>query len=48
VVDSYAPGMNWSNIGLVQVSLTGTESSGGQEIERTVNGSFFPRNVLSN
>jgi hypothetical protein len=48
VVDAYAPGLNWSNIGLVEVSLTGTETSSGQVIERTVNGSFFPRNVLSN
>jgi hypothetical protein len=48
LLSSYAEGDDWSDIALVHISLTGAKTSGGRTVSRTLNGSFFPRNVLSN
>lgn len=39
---------DWTNIGRIQMTLTGTDRFRRQTITRTVSGSFFPRNILSN
>lgn len=46
--DYVASGNNWSNLGGVDVAVTGTVTERGRAIERTLSSRYFPRNVLSN
>ncbi|MCI5066489.1 type II secretion system GspH family protein [bacterium] len=46
-VDSYANGDDWSDVALVHITLSAEEQSGKEMVRRSMNGSFFPRNVLS-
>jgi hypothetical protein len=39
---------NWTRIGSITASLTGNERYNGEVVARTLSGSFFPRNILSN
>ena len=48
VVEDFNTGSDWSNVALVNITLDGSEQAGQQTIARSVTGSFFPRNVLSN
>lgn len=48
VVDAFEAGDDWSDIALIHLELTGEETSGDRTVTRSLSGSFFPRNVLSN
>ena len=48
VVTSYAEGDDWSDVALIRITLAGEEQSGDRTITRSMNGSFLPRNVMSN
>jgi Tfp pilus assembly protein PilW len=45
---SYGVGQDWTLIEALQVSLTGQSTAIGNQIQKTISSSFFPRNVLSN
>lgn len=48
VLNSFAATENWTDIAALQVAITGIGSFRGAPVTRTVSGSFFPRNILSN
>ncbi len=45
---SFSSSDDWTDIQSVDISLTAADTSSLQDIDRTLNASFFPRNVLSN
>ncbi|MCB0330270.1 MAG: hypothetical protein KDD70_11410 [Bdellovibrionales bacterium] len=47
VQSAFTSGDDWGEIAVLNITLTGEESSGGRIISRSLRGSFFPRNVLS-
>ncbi len=46
-VDSLTAAGAWTNILAVRVSITGTQTTQGRTVSRTLSSDFFPRNVLS-
>ena len=47
VSNSFAVGSDWSTLKYLTVSLSGTDTSRGRQISKTVTSQFFPRNILS-
>lgn len=48
VLNSLTAAERWTEIEALNVSLSGEDSDGKTTVQRTLNASFFPRNVLSN
>lgn len=46
-VNAFASLSPWKDIRSINITLTGTESAVGKEIQRSIQGTFYPRNVLS-
>ena len=41
-------GLDWTEIAGIEISITGKQKDRGKDIERTLTGRYFPRNILSN
>ncbi|MCO6431664.1 MAG: hypothetical protein J5J00_12450 [Deltaproteobacteria bacterium] len=47
VKSSFLSSDDWTEISALRITLSGTETHGGELMARTLTGEFFPRNVLS-
>ena len=47
VVTSFDSSSDWTTLAGIRLVISGTESVGGNDIQRTVSAQFFPRNILS-
>lgn len=47
VQTSFATGSDWSTLKFLTITLSGSDTSRGRQIAKTVSSQFFPRNILS-